>query len=157
MFGKCYLNLKIYSQSIVHQEIKDIIQIKEAHNARGSFIRSIQHSLIEVNFFLGEQNWILLVDDEYGDYDEVNQSMCLFLVLRALEEYSDAEDFLTWSRYYHIDSSEPFYLEYYRDMAYKFNQITAIIGEPNSFISSLDYELRAGAFASLMKGDASFL
>lgn len=157
MFGKCYSNVKIYSQSTVHQEIKYINRFKETHKARSSFIRTVQNSLIEVNFFLGKQNWILLVDDEYGDYDEENQPMCLFLILRALEEYNDAEDFLTWSRYYHIDSSEPFYLEYYRDMAYKFNQITAIIGEPNSFISSLDYELRAGAFASLMKGDASFL
>ena len=77
----------------------------------------------------------------------------LFLFLRELEVYEDAEDFLVWCNYYHLTPGTKGLLPYYRDLGQVYTEISLILGEVDSCIPILEYELRTGVVKALIESD----
>ena len=90
------------------------------------------------------------MDDEYRDFDEQKPLVCLFLVLRSLEDFAESTDYLNWCNVYHLNASDMKWLTYYRDLPASYAGIEKQIGPINSFISDLDYQLRSGVFYALL-------
>lgn len=104
-----------------------------------------------VRLCIGENAWLILVDDEYNDLREANQLMCLYLCLRSLENYQYEPDFLKWCMHHNADASDFNLLQYYRSLGKTTYEVEQLIGTIDSRISSLDYELRTGIIRELVQ------
>lgn len=135
------------------QSFSEIAQLKnyqKDHSIRVELLGS-KESLLQVMFHSSSGSWEIFIEDEYHDFEESNQLICIYLCLRSLEDYVEEPDFLTWSNLYGIDDFDPFWLDYYRGLAKIRYEIEFHLGEIDSFINSLDYELRSGAIHELTK------
>lgn len=104
-----------------------------------------------VELRLKGQSWLLYIEDEYGDFSISNQLACLFLVLRSLEDYEEAEDYINWCVEYDLDASDNRWLDYFLGLEWLHREIKEAIGKIEPGISSWDYQLRSGAFQALMQ------
>jgi hypothetical protein len=98
-----------------------------------------------VSVQIGSKTFQLYVDDEYDDLDEKNQVLALCLVLRELEQYDDAEDFLVWCNYKNLSPDSVKARNHHMELGQTFRDIEAILGNIDSQISDLDFELNSGA------------
>ena len=94
----------------------------------------------------------LLVNDECHDLDPGKPLLCLFLVLYSLEDYQETVDYLDWLKENMLESSDEL-LAYYRSLDRVITEWENNVGKVDSFISSWDYEMRAGAYAGLLAVD----
>ncbi len=97
----------------------------------------------------GELSWEVLVYDEFHDLKESNDLVCLYLVLNSLEDYKETDDYLAWCKENMI--TRPDFSEYYKLLGSVYSDFERILGKVKSFISPMDYELRAGEYAALLE------
>ena len=134
----------------VYPELEKLKAYQKA-NAINIRLLGSRDNLLLVSLDSNQGSWEIFIQDEGGDYDESNQILCLYLVLKSLEDYKDETDFLAWSNFNGLDDFDVFWLDYYRGLDKKVYEIEFHFGEIDSFIQSFDYELRAGAFQELTK------
>lgn len=133
-----------------YPEIDRLKQLQNQHQIRVDADSFSAETPFPVQLHIGSDSWEIYIEDEYGDFDLNSQLVCIFLTLRALEEYNDAPDFLKWCLHNGLDSRDVKWLNHYRDLGRHYAEIASKLGVIDSFISSLDYQLRAGAFAELV-------
>ncbi|HAW78706.1 MAG TPA: hypothetical protein DCX27_02690, partial [Balneola sp.] len=97
----------------------------------------------EIEFSSQDFSAIIPLDDEYEDVEKGNQALMLQLIIYAVEEYEDREDFLVWSTAFGLNSNDPFILNMYRDLGKTIPKIRDIIGTDINDISDYDWELNA--------------
>lgn len=136
--SKEYTEIEKLKETFKHHSIS-IIKNKE------KFRKDLYYVDVKVDDF----DFKLLIDDEYGDFSDNNQLINWFLVLYALELYSDTEDILEWSKELNINVK--IVLEHYKDLDEIYRKLTEIIGEIELPISSYDYTLRTGVVKALVK------
>ncbi len=107
----------------------------------------------EIEFNSDDYSAVIPVDDEYEDAEKGNQALILQLIIYAVEEYEDCEDFLVWSMAFGLNSNNPFILDIYRDLGKVIPKIRDIIGTDVNDISDYDWELNAGAAQALRELD----
>ncbi|MBO6572933.1 hypothetical protein GYB29_00465 [bacterium] len=107
----------------------------------------------EIEFSSQDFSAIIPLDDEYEDVEKGNQALMLQLIIYAVEEYEDCEDFLVWSTAFGLNSKDPFILDMYRGLGKTFPKIRDIIGTQINDISDYDWELNAGAAQALRELD----
>lgn len=107
----------------------------------------------EIEFSSQDFSAIIPLDDEYEDVEKGNQALMLQLIIYAVEEYEDREDFLVWSTAFGLNSNDPFILNMYRDLGKTIPKIRDIIGTDINDISDYDWELNAGAAQALRELD----
>ncbi|PQB05391.1 hypothetical protein [Aureitalea marina] len=98
-----------------------------------------------VHFELRGTTFPIYVDDEYTDLELGNRLLNLCLVLRALENYLDAEDYLVWCTQHGLDFGDSAAREYHMGLGTMVREIRKWIDPIDSFISDFDFELNAGA------------
>lgn len=135
------------------REYPELEKLKAYQKAYDIKIRLLgeRDELLLVNFESKKGSWELYIQDEGKDYDEPNQILCLYLVLKSLDDYKDETDFLAWSNFYGLDDFDVFWLDYYRSLDKIVYEIEFHFGKIDPFINSFDYELRSGAFQELTK------
>lgn len=101
--------------------------------------------LRKVVMTIKQRPYEIYVDDEYQDLIIDNPDLHLCLVLRSLEDFQDADDFLTWCQRLYIDPADSTARQYHMNLNSVCARITAHIGTIDSFISNSDFELNAGA------------
>mgnify|MGYP003633093350 CR=1 FL=1 len=97
----------------------------------------------EIEFSSQDFSAIIPLDDEYEDVEKGNQALMLQLIIYAVEEYEDREDFLVWSTAFGLNSNDPFILNMYRDLGKTIPKIRDIIGTDINDISQKMERLRA--------------
>lgn len=97
----------------------------------------------------GQSSWDLLLHDEFHDLDNDKPLVCLYLLLYALEDYQDTEDYLEWCKEYMIKPPE--LLTYYNELGSIYAEFEKMVGTIEIFISSMDYQLRAGEYSELLR------
>ena len=112
-------------------------------------INVIEPSIFAANWYLVEliiENEVfrIQVDDEYDDFKLNILPLSFCVVLRSLEEYKEAEDFLSWCKRTGIDSNNNA-LEYFRTLATILSDIENIIEAVDSQISDIEFTTNAGA------------
>ena len=107
--------------------------------------------LILISFSAKGKSWNLFIKDDHGDFDEDNQLLCIYLSLRALEDFKDSEDLSSWCRFYGVRPTNDVVANYYREMPKIYQEIKATIKKIDPCISAFDYELRTGAFNELIE------
>jgi hypothetical protein len=107
----------------------------------------------EIEFSSQDFSVVIPLDDEYEDVEKGNQALMLQLIIYAVEEYEDCEDFLVWSTAFGLNSNDPFILDMYRDLGKTIPKIRDIIGTEINDISDYDWELNAGAAQALRELD----
>ncbi len=105
----------------------------------------------KVLFTLDEKTFPIYVDDEYGDLKINNPDLHLCLVLRSLENYADAEDFLVWCTQLGLNSSDTEARNHHLALRTIYPEIATLLGTIDSFISDFDFELNAGAAQELRR------
>ncbi|MBN7816762.1 hypothetical protein [Algoriphagus pacificus] len=133
-----------------YPELEKLKAFQKAHDIKIQLLGE-RDELLLVNFESNKGSCELYIQDEGEDYDESNQILCLYLVLKSLEDYKDETDFLAWSNFYGLDDFDVFWLDYYRSLDKRVYEIEFHFGKIDPFINSFDYELRAGAFQELTK------
>lgn len=103
----------------------------------------------EIEFSSEDLTAVIPLDDEYEDAEKGNQALMLQLIIYAVEEYEDCEDFLVWSTAFGLNSKDPFILNMYRGLGKTIPKIRDIIGTDINDISDYDWELNAGAAQAL--------
>ena len=103
----------------------------------------------EIEFTSKNFSAIIPLDDEYDDAETGNPALILQLIIYAVEEYEECEDFLVWSTAFGLDASDPFIFELYRDLGKVIPKIREILGTDINDISDYDWELNAGAAEAL--------
>lgn len=134
------------------QALKDILQqhrfaIKTI-DAHPNFT-SIEHLWMQVQ--LDQHQFVLLIDDEYKDFQLQNEVMNLCLVLRELENYQEEEDILKWTNLKGLSVSNNEVLAYYRGLSAIYANAQKSLGIVDSKISNYDFELNAGAAQALRR------
>ena len=130
-------------------------ELQELHNLQQNFALEVvatdssKDHMIGVCFQALDKQWHLFIEDEFNDFHPENQLMCLFLVLKALEDYNDEPDFLAWTNYHSLNPADPFWLQYYRDFGPIYDEIATTIGPIDPMISDLDYQLGSGVMYAL--------
>ena len=135
----------------MYPALNNLLNLIEKHRLSASSDGSMRDDLIEVEFLVGASKWKLFIEDEYKDFNLENRPLCVYLTLRALEDYNELNDFLEWTTYYGISANDSYWQQYYRDLAHTVRDIENIFGQIDPFISQMDYELRAGAFDALIR------
>jgi len=105
--------------------------------------------MVQVEVRSKSASWQMWVDDEYNDFDESNQAMCLFLVLNSLADYKESTDYLNWCQQIGVNAGDSPWLAYYQSLESTFREIEEMLGKIEPCITSLDYQLRSGAFYAL--------
>ncbi len=123
--------------------ISNTISIKQ-------FPDSKKEDFVFVEMSIRNKSWKLYVDDEYKDFDTNKSLLALFLILFSLEMYDDSCDYLDWCKQNLLDSSDKVWLEYYKSLDKIYTEIKNELGEIDSCISSLDYQLRTGVIDVLI-------
>jgi len=103
----------------------------------------------KVLFFIGQDSFEIFIDDEFQDSSINNIDLHLCLVLRALEAYQEADDFLVWCTHLGLNASTNAVRRYHMDLGSSYREIEKRIGSIDSFISDLDFQLNAGAAQAL--------
>jgi hypothetical protein len=130
-------------------EIKQLATLQQKYNLKVIPRGDIKDNLIPVDFISGNKSWYLYLSDEYKDFHPENQLMCIFLVLRTLEDYEESSDFLVWCNQYGLNASHIHWLSYFKELDNRYTEIKNTLGTIDSIISSLEYQLRSGAFYEL--------
>ena len=132
------------------QSIKNLHEIVKIHNFSLKVINDSTSELVHTEITLANQKWHIYIDDEYRLINTSKPTLCLYLVLRSLEEYADSSDFLDWSNQYPFTKNDSHYINYYRNLEKTYHEIKQVVGSVNSFISDLDYQLFSGEFSELL-------
>ncbi len=106
-------------------------------------------SFREIDFICPSYTCRIPVDDEYEDADLGNQALLLQLIIFAIEEYEDCDDFLIWCTAFGLNASYPLSLVLYKQTAESTKRIRAIIGSDFHGISDYDWQLNAGVAQAL--------
>lgn len=131
-----------------HPSIKKFLQIQEKHQFSFSLGERPIDWLRWVEVKTGTQQWKILVYDESHDLSDQNPLLSLYLTLYTLEDYAETDDYLEWSKENMVKPPE--FLDYYRSIATIHAEIKELLGQIDSYISPMDYELRAGEYAALL-------
>ncbi len=107
--------------------------------------------LIAVEFSAGNKTWNLFIKDEYDDFDTDNQLVCIYLCLRALEDFDDCDDLNEWCKMYGIKPYSNVVTGYYKQLRKTYQEIKSTIKTIDPCISANDYELRTGAYHELVE------
>lgn len=132
-----------------HIEVQELV---DWCNKNGCEVRrngALLDQLIPVDFLFNGVHYNLYIDDEYSDFNEENQQLCLYLVLRSLVDYKEEDDFLNWCALLGLNASDSEWLNYYKLLGSIVQDIEKKAGEIGAFIPDLDYQLRSGAFYEL--------
>ncbi len=132
-----------------YPEVNQLIKLQKDYNLSVESLSTEITDFQQVRFYIGKQSWDVYIDNEYHDFNTDKPLVCIYLVLSALEDYSDADDFLQWCRHLGLNASDQKWLDYFRQLARSYNEIEKILGKIDSFINPLDYQLRSGAFSVL--------
>jgi len=130
-------------------EIKQLATLQQKYNLKVIPRGDIKDNLIPVDFISSNKSWYLYISDEYKDFHPENQLMCIFLVLKTLEDYEESSDFLVWCNQYGLNASHIHWLSYFKELDNRYTEIKNTLGTIDSIISSLEYQLRSGAFYEL--------
>lgn len=141
-----------------YPEIAELDQLQQKLNPRieavnGQYLEKEYYPLVE--FALKGKSHLIYIDDEYNDLELGNPLLNLCLVLRALENYLDAEDYLVWCTQHGLDASNPRAREYHMGLADEVKQIREWIDPIDSFVSDFDFELNAGAAQELRRSNTN--
>ena len=107
----------------------------------------------EVTLNLSNQSFTFFVDDEYDDFKYNYPILNLCIVLRELEDYKYANDFLIWCTERHFDASDEKLRVYYISLDKVYNDIESILGEIKSFIPDSAFEFNMGEAWVLREGN----
>lgn len=130
--------------------LKELIQLKNKFQLSVQAIEASFNTLIPVRFICGLHSWELYIEDEYGYFNVQNQTLCVFLVLRSLEDYQESRDYSNWCHQYGIDSSKVVWQQYYERLKKVYLEVSNSIGEIDSIINPMDFQLSSGDFAKLL-------
>ncbi len=133
-----------------YPEIQALLVYFEKHNIEIRRLGDFRHhDLIHVAFTIDGTTWNLYVDDEYKDFQEDRPVMCLYLVLFSLEMYLESDDFLSWCNQWFLDTKDPKWLQYYRDLGSMTREIEQRLGTIDAHVSDYEYQLRMGVVDAL--------
>ena len=132
-------------------ELTNLTKLIDKHQLSVSYEGKEKDQLLEVDFRFNRSSLKLYIEDECGDFDLKNQGLCVYLVLKMLDDYKASQDFLEWTTCYYLNANDSLWLQYYRDLAGSLSKIESEIGAIDPFISGMDYELRAGAYNALVR------
>jgi len=104
-----------------------------------------------VVFKLGGKVFNFYVEDDLGDIRYNYPLLNLCLVLRELEGYAYAEDYLIWCQERYLDPKNEAILANYRNLAPIYRDIEGILGTIDSQISDWDFEMGSGPSWELRK------
>ncbi len=104
-----------------------------------------------VRFQLDGMSFVLMVDDEYKDFELKKPAMNLCLFLRELEDYQEEEDILKWCNLKGLKVSDEGVLDYYKGLASTYTDVKNILGSIDPQISDYDFSLNAGAAQALRR------
>jgi len=133
-----------------HQEVVKLKAWKVTNSCEVKKIGKIKNDLVHVDFLCNGIHYNLYIDDEYNDFNETNQLLCLYLVLRSLKDYQEEDDFLKWCNLYSLNASDSNWLDYYRSLDAITQTIESKTDKIEVFITDLEYQLRSGAFYELV-------
>ena len=103
----------------------------------------------KVLFFIGQDSYEIFIDDEFQDFSTKNIDLHLCLVLRSLEAYQEADDFLVWCTHLGLNASNNEVRRHHMDLDTTYREVEKRIGSIDSFINDLDFQLNAGAAQAL--------
>ncbi|MBO6522905.1 MAG: hypothetical protein JJ971_03695 [Balneolaceae bacterium] len=140
-----------------YPEVKELYDIIEEYEIKflllpvtpalkGAYFREIQLSTPSIEFTIP-------VDDELDDANSENPALLLQLIIYAIEEYEDCEDFLVWSTAYGLDASNPTHINWYKRLGKITPAFRKIIRADVAGISDYDWQLNAGAAQALRELD----
>ena len=135
---------------IVYHELEKLATYFNVNNIKikSNVSKDIQSfKALELN--LNNSIFTIYIDDEYNDVNEANPLLCFFLILRELEIYNDSTDYLNWCKQVGVNADDEQLRQYYITLGTSYKKIEKILGEIDSCISSLDYQLSTGAIKKL--------
>lgn len=104
-----------------------------------------------VHVQLGGFAFDLFVDDEYDDLRKNYPLLNLCLVLRELEGYALADDYLVWCQERFFDPGDERIRSNYTRLGEVYGTVESILGNIDSHVSDFDFEMNAGAAQRLRK------
>ncbi|MFY0602780.1 MAG: hypothetical protein JXQ93_02440 [Flavobacteriaceae bacterium] len=104
-----------------------------------------------VTFTLGGTIFNFYVEDELDDIRYNYPLLNLCLVLRELEGYAFAPDYLVWCQERYLDPKEEAVLAHFRNLGTVYREVEKIMGAIHSQVSDWDFEMGSGASWELRK------
>ncbi|MFY0630170.1 MAG: hypothetical protein JXR05_07290 [Flavobacteriaceae bacterium] len=106
-----------------------------------------------VEFKIGGKVFHFYVEDEVDDIRYNYPTLNLCLVLRELEGYAYAPDYLVWCQERYLDPKDENILANFRNLATIYREVEEIMGEIKCPVSDWDFEMGSGPMYRLRKLD----
>lgn len=92
----------------------------------------------------------VLVDNEYGEFNENKPALCLYHVLLAFEDYKVSKDYLEWCRDNDLDAAQLQWLDYYKSMEESTQVLYRRLGFNVHLVSRSDFEFRTSNYTQYL-------
>lgn len=115
-----------------------------------SYTGKIVDELLSVTLKSKDKEWNLFIENEYDDFDVNNQPVCIYLVLRALDDFRIEANFKNWSGYFSLEHNDH-WKGYYAYLGKAYAEIETLWGSIDTFIKDDDYLMCDGAYVELLK------
>ena len=106
---------------------------------------------LAISFSIRERSFELFIEDEYKDWQEKNQALCLCLALRELEEYEEEADYFSWCNARGYPGNIERIRQYHMDLRRIYREVEEVLGEIDAQVSNWDFEMNAGAAQELRR------
>ena len=110
----------------------------------------IMDELLSVTLKSKDKEWNLFIENEYDDFDIDNQPVCIYLVLRSLDDFRIEENYKNWIGYFTLQDNQH-WRSYYDYLNNAYLEIASHWGSIDTFISDDDYLMCDGAYVELLK------
>ena len=131
------------------EEIEELIQQYQKHQVTINISKTVflanNKNCPEIDFQLFGKQFKVFVNDEYNDLLTNSPLLSFYLVLRELEDYENASDYLEWCKHQSYDASNEEIREYHINLYSIHNEVKEMLGTIDSVISNYDFELNTGA------------
>ena len=105
----------------------------------------------EVKMIFGDQEFIVAVDNEYGDVELNNPIVFLDMILREIEYFEESENFMAWLSVSAELSKNKETISFYRTLKKVTPIIRSIVGKEVKSIPYFEIELDTGMAKALRK------
>ena len=115
-----------------------------------SFSGEIVDELLSVTLRSKDKEWNLFIENEYDDFDIDNQPVCIYMALRALDDYRIEGDYKSWIGYFSLENNDH-WKKYYEYLGNAYTEMETLWGGIDTFLKDEDYLMCDGAYVELLK------
>lgn len=94
----------------------------------------------QIDFTVEDTTWQIFISDEYGECREGRPLLSIYMVLNALQEYEDSQDFLSWCQLFEVSPTDSVIRNYYIDLELVNKAVRSLLGDFEVILKEIHFQ-----------------